>query len=68
MADANARLERLRRCNAARGNTEPIIHRQRALAAMEEEEYLESSYISSGRMDPSLSFTTTTTSRTRSGS
>jgi hypothetical protein len=28
MADANARLERLHRCNAVRGNTEPIIHRQ----------------------------------------
>jgi hypothetical protein len=28
MADANARLKRLRRCNAVRGNTEPIIRRQ----------------------------------------
>jgi hypothetical protein len=34
----------------------------------EEEEDLESSYLSSGRTEPSLSFTTTATSRARSGS
>jgi hypothetical protein len=66
MADANARLECLHRCNAARGNTEPIIHHQRGSAEMEEED-LESSYILSGRMEPSLSFTSTATSRACSG-
>jgi hypothetical protein len=68
MADANARLERLRCRNAIRGNTEPIIHRQYVSAEGEEEEDLESSYLPSGRTEPSLSFTTTTTSRARSGS
>jgi hypothetical protein len=67
MADANARLERLRRCNAARGHTEPIICCQCVSAEVEEEEDLESLYFSSGRMEPSLSFTTTATSRARSG-
>jgi hypothetical protein len=37
MADTNARLERLRRRNAVRGHTEPIIHRQHVLAEEEEE-------------------------------
>jgi hypothetical protein len=68
MADANARLERLLRRNAARGNTEPIIYRQHASAEMEEEEDLEYSYIPSGCMEPLLSFTATTTSCARSGS
>jgi hypothetical protein len=68
MADTNARLERLRHCNTAQGNTEPIIHHQRASAEMEEEEDLESSYILSGRTEPSLSFTATATSRFRSRS
>jgi hypothetical protein len=68
MADANARHERLRYRNAARGRTEPIIHRQRASAEVEEEEDLESSYLPSGRMEPSLSLTTTATPRARSGS
>jgi hypothetical protein len=67
MADANARLELLRCRNAARGNTEPIIRRQPASAEVEEEEDLESSYILSERMEPSLSFTATATSRARSG-
>jgi hypothetical protein len=57
MADANARLERLRRRNAARGHTEPIIHRQHVSIEVEEEEDLESSYFPSGRTEPSLSFT-----------
>jgi hypothetical protein len=65
MANANARLEHLRRCNAARGNTKPIIRRQRVSA---EEEDLESSDISFGRTEPSLSCTTTATSHARSGS
>jgi hypothetical protein len=65
MADDNARLERLRRHNAVQGNTEPIIRRQHVSA---EEEELESSYLPSRRTEPSLSFTATATSRTRSGS
>jgi hypothetical protein len=68
MADANARLERLRRRNAARGQTEPIFNHRQALAGGEEEEDLESSYLPSGRTEPSLSFTATATSRARSGS
>jgi hypothetical protein len=68
MADANARLERLRRRNAARGQTEPIFHHHEASAEEEEEEDLESSYLPSGRTEPSLSFTTTATSRARFGS
>jgi hypothetical protein len=63
MADANARLERRRRRNAVRGQTEPVFHRQDVSA---EEEDLESSYLPSGRTEPLLSFTTT--SRTHSGS
>jgi hypothetical protein len=66
MADANARLERLRRCNAARGNTEHIIRPHCISAKEEEEEDLESSYISFGRTDPSFSFIATATSRARS--
>jgi hypothetical protein len=65
MADANARLEHLRCCNAVRGNTEPIIHRQHVSA---EEEDLESSYLQFGHTEPSLSFTATATSRACSGS
>jgi hypothetical protein len=65
MADANARLERLRRCNAVRGQTEPIFRHRDASAG---EEDLESSYLPSGRTEPSLSFTTTATSRAYSGS
>jgi hypothetical protein len=65
MADANARLERLHRRNAIRGQTEPIFHRREASA---EEKDLESSYLPSGRTEPSLSFTATATSRARSGS
>jgi hypothetical protein len=68
MADVNARLERLRRCNAVRENIEPIIHRQHVSTEEEEEEDLESSYIPSGRTEPSLSFAATATSRARSGS
>jgi hypothetical protein len=68
MADANARFERLRHRNAARGQTEPIFRRWEASAEEEEEEDLESSYLLSGRTEPSLSFTATTTSRARSGS
>jgi hypothetical protein len=68
MADANARLERLRRCNAVRGQTEPIFCRQHVSAEEEEEEDLESSYLPSGHTEPSLSFTATSTSRTRFGS
>jgi hypothetical protein len=68
MADTNARLERLRRCNAVRGNTEPIIRRQHVSAEEEEEEDLKSSYLPSGHTEPSLSFTATATSRARSGS
>jgi hypothetical protein len=68
MADANARLERLCRRNAIRGQTQPIFRRQHVLAEEEEEEDLESSYLPSGRTEPSLSFTATTTSRARSGS
>jgi hypothetical protein len=67
MADANARLERLRRRNAARGQTEPIFCRREASAEEDEEEDLESSYLPSGRTEPSLSFTATATSRARSG-
>jgi hypothetical protein len=65
MADANARLERLRRRNTVRGQTEPIFSRQHVSA---EEEDLESSYLPSGCIEPSLSFTATATSRARSGS
>jgi hypothetical protein len=68
MADANARLERLCHRNAVRGQTEPIFRRRDVSAEEEEEEDLESSYLSSGRTEPSLSFTATTTSRARSGS
>ena len=68
MADANARLERLRRRNAVWGQTEPIFRRHEASAGEEEEEDLESSYLPSGRTEPSLSFTATATSRARSGS
>jgi hypothetical protein len=68
MADANARLERLHRRNSVQGHTVPIIHRQHLSAEEEEEEDLESSYLPSGRTEPSLSFTTTATSRARSGS
>jgi hypothetical protein len=68
MANANARLERLCRRNAVRGNTEPIIRHQHVSAEEEEEEDLQSSYISSERTDPSPSFTATATSRARSGS
>jgi hypothetical protein len=68
MADANARLEDLHRYNAARVHTEPIIHRQCASAEVEEKEDLECSYLPSGRMEPSLSFTATATSHARSGS
>jgi hypothetical protein len=68
MADANARLECLRRRNAVRGQTEPIFHRQHVSAEEEEEEDLECSYLPSGRTEPSLSFTATATSRAHSGS
>jgi hypothetical protein len=68
MADANARPERLRRRNAIRGQTEPIFRRQHVSAEEEEEEDLESSYLPSGRTEPSLSFTATATSCARSGS
>jgi hypothetical protein len=68
MADANARLERLRHRNAVRGQTEPIFRRHEASAEEEEEEDPESSYLPSGRTEPSLSFTTTATSRAHSGS
>jgi hypothetical protein len=49
MADANARLEHLRRHNAVRGQTEPIFRRCEASAEEEEEEDLESSYLPSGQ-------------------
>jgi hypothetical protein len=68
MADANARLEHLRRRNTVWGQTEPIFHRQHVSAEEEEEEDLESSYLPSGRTEPSLSFTATATSHARSGS
>jgi hypothetical protein len=68
MANANARLERLRRRNAVRGQTEPIFRHRNVSAEEEEEEDLESSYLPSGHTEPSLSFTATTTSRARSGS
>jgi hypothetical protein len=68
MADANARLERLRHRNAVRGNIEPIIRRQHVSAEEKEEEDLESSYLPTGRTEPSLSFTATATSRARYGS
>jgi hypothetical protein len=67
MADANTRLKRLRRRNVVRGNIEPNIRRQNT-SVEEEEEDLESSYIPSGRTEPSLSFTATATSRACSGS
>jgi hypothetical protein len=68
MADANARLERLHRRNAVRGQTEPIFCRRDISDGKEEEEDLESSYLPSGCIEPSLSFTATATSRTHSGS
>jgi hypothetical protein len=68
MADANARLERLRRRNAVQGQTEPILRHREASAEEEEEEDLESSYLLSERAEPLLSFTATTTSHARSGS
>jgi hypothetical protein len=68
MADANARLERLRRRNAVWGQTEPIFRHREASAGEEEEEDLESSYLPSGRTEPSLSSTATATSRAHSGS
>jgi hypothetical protein len=68
MADANARLERLRHRNAVRGQTEPIFHRREASDGEEEEEELDSSYLPSGRTEPSLSFTATATSRSHSRS
>jgi hypothetical protein len=68
MANANARLERLRRRNAAQGQTEPIFRHREASAREEEEEDLESSYLPSGRTEPSLSFATTAASRAHSGS
>jgi hypothetical protein len=68
MADANARLERLCRRNAVRGKTEPINRRQHVSAEEEEEDDLESSYLPSGRTEPSLSFTATATSHACSGS
>jgi hypothetical protein len=68
MANANARLERLRRCNAVRGNTEPIIRRQHVLDEEEEEENLESTNLPSELTEPSLSFTSTATSRAHSRS
>jgi hypothetical protein len=68
MADANARVERLRHRNAIRGQTEPIFRRQHVSAEEEEEEDLESSYLPSGCTEPSLSFTATATSRAHSGS
>jgi hypothetical protein len=67
MADANARLERLRHRNAVQGQTKPIFHRREASVEKEEEEDLESSCLPSGRTEPSLSFTATATSRARSG-
>jgi hypothetical protein len=67
MADANARLERLRHRNAVRGNTDPIIRRQHVSAKEEEEEDLESTYLLSRRTEPSLSITPTATSRACSG-
>jgi hypothetical protein len=68
MADTNARLERLCRRNAVRGQTKPIFRRREASAGEEEEEDLESSYLPSGRTEPLLSFTATATSSARSGS
>jgi hypothetical protein len=40
MADANARVERLRRHNAVQGQTEPIFRRREASAGEKEEEDL----------------------------
>jgi hypothetical protein len=68
MADANARLERLRRRNAVRRQTEPIFRCQHVSAEEEEEEDLESSYLPSEHTEPSLSFAATATSRARFGS
>jgi hypothetical protein len=68
MADANARLECLHRCNVVRGQTEPIFRRRDASAGKEEEEDLESSYLPSKHTEPSLSFTATATSHAHSGS
>jgi hypothetical protein len=66
MANTNARLEHLCRCNAARGHTKPIIYRQRISAEEEEEEDLESSYFPSGCTESALSFTATAISHARS--
>jgi hypothetical protein len=68
MADANARLERLRRRNTVWGQTEPIFRRQDVSVGEEEEEDLESSYLPSERTETSLSFIATATSRAHSGS
>jgi hypothetical protein len=68
MADANARLERLHHRNTVRGQTELIFHCQHVSAKEEEEEDLVSSYLPSGRTEPSPSFTATATSRAHSGS
>jgi hypothetical protein len=68
MTDANARLERLHCCNVVRGHTEPIIRHQHVSAEEEEEDDLVSSYLPSGRTEPSLSFTATATSLAHSGS
>jgi hypothetical protein len=68
MADTNTRLEHLCRRNAVRGQTEPIFRRQHISAKEEGKEDLESSYLPSGRTEPSLSFTATATSRACSGS
>jgi hypothetical protein len=68
MTDVGACLERLRHRNAAQGNTEPVIRRHRALAEIEEDEDLESSYVPSERTESSLSYTATATSRACSGS
>jgi hypothetical protein len=68
MADANARLERLCYRNAVRGQIEPIFRRQHISAEEEEEEDVESFYLSSRCTEPSLSVTATATSRAHSGS
>jgi hypothetical protein len=62
------RLERLHRRNAIWGQTEPIFRHREASAEEEEEKDLKSSYLPSGRTEPSLSFTATATSRARSRS
>jgi hypothetical protein len=68
MADAHARLERLHRCNIAQGHIEPIMRRQQVSAEMKEEEDLKSSYVPSGRSEPSLTYIATITSLTHSPS